>query len=167
MTGVQTCALPIFGLTGNDGSGFVGEAEEGGMSVPGAPGSIGMSSVPGMQSNVSMDGLASIGIGGPGTAAAGGTGPGGSGASGSGVGADGSAASGADGDSGVGSTGAYANGGKVRGPGTGTSDSIPARLSAGEYVIPADVVRRIGTDTLDRLMLGHMPAGIEMEDEDD
>jgi len=66
--------------------------------------------------------------------------------------------------------GAYRDGGKVKGPGTGTSDSIPARLSDGEYVIPADVVRRIGTDALDRLISGHMPAGISMageEDEDD
>lgn len=32
----------------------------------------------------------------------------------------------------------------VRGPGTGTSDSIPAALSDGELVIPADDVRRYG-----------------------
>lgn len=165
-----TNLLATLGLTGADNTGFVGEAQEGGMSVPGAPGSIGMSSVPGMQSNVSNDGLAGLGIGGQGTAAGGGTGPGGSGGSGSGVGADGSATSGVDGDSGVGSTGAYRDGGKVKGPGTGTSDSIPARLSDGEYVIPADVVRRIGTDALDRLISGHMPAGISLageEDEDD
>lgn len=31
----------------------------------------------------------------------------------------------------------FAEGGKVYGPGTGTSDSIPARLSAGEYVMTA------------------------------
>lgn len=162
-----TNLLTMLGLTGNDPGGFVGEAAEGGMSVPGAPGSIGMSSVPGMNQGLSLE---AIGIGGQGTAAGGGTGPGGSGASGSGVSADGSAASGTDGDSGVGSTGAYRDGGKVKGPGTGTSDSIPARLSDGEYVIPADVVRRIGTDALDRLISGHMPAGISMageEDEDD
>lgn len=44
-----------------------------------------------------------------------------------------------------------ATGGMVRGPGTGTSDSIPARLSNGEYVIRAAAVRAIGTDTLNRL----------------
>ena len=33
--------------------------------------------------------------------------------------------------------GLYASGGHVRGPGTGTSDSIPARLSDGEYVVNA------------------------------
>jgi len=32
------------------------------------------------------------------------------------------------------------HGGLIRGPGTGTSDSIPARLSTGEFVMPADVV---------------------------
>ena len=31
----------------------------------------------------------------------------------------------------------YSTGGLVKGEGTGTSDSIPARLSAGEFVIPA------------------------------
>jgi len=37
-----------------------------------------------------------------------------------------------------------ATGGLVRGPGTSTSDSIPARLSAGEYVINAAAVRSVG-----------------------
>ena len=37
-----------------------------------------------------------------------------------------------------------AEGGPVHGPGTGTSDDIPARLSAGEYVIPAHVVAALG-----------------------
>ena len=44
-----------------------------------------------------------------------------------------------------------AAGGLVTGPGSGTSDSIPARLSNGEYVIRAAAVRAIGTDTLNRL----------------
>jgi len=44
---------------------------------------------------------------------------------------------------------AYVRGGPVVGPGTGTSDSIPARLSAGEYVLPADTVRAIGKEKLD------------------
>jgi hypothetical protein len=35
-------------------------------------------------------------------------------------------------------SGAFAEGGPVSGPGTGTSDSIPAWLSNGEYVMPAD-----------------------------
>lgn len=37
-----------------------------------------------------------------------------------------------------------ATGGLVRGPGTSTSDSIPARLSAGEYVVNAAAVRSVG-----------------------
>ena len=35
-------------------------------------------------------------------------------------------------------------GGEVIGPGTGTSDSIPARLSDGEFVMTADAVRNAG-----------------------
>jgi hypothetical protein len=37
-----------------------------------------------------------------------------------------------------------ASGGLIRGPGTGTSDSIAARLSAGEYVVRSAVVRQPG-----------------------
>lgn len=44
-----------------------------------------------------------------------------------------------------------ANGGPVFGPGTGTSDSIPAMLSNGEYVIRSAAASRIGVDTLNRL----------------
>jgi hypothetical protein len=39
--------------------------------------------------------------------------------------------------------------GGVRGPGTGTSDSIPAMLSNGEYVINADSVKKYGIQTFD------------------
>jgi TP901 family phage tail tape measure protein len=42
-------------------------------------------------------------------------------------------------------------GGKVIGPGTGTSDSIPAMLSNGEYVIKADSVKKYGVDTFEAL----------------
>ena len=44
-----------------------------------------------------------------------------------------------------------AEGGPVRGPGTGTSDSIPARLSNGEYVLRAASVQSLGERFLDRL----------------
>lgn len=44
------------------------------------------------------------------------------------------------------------SGGNVQGPGTGTSDSIPARLSDGEFVIPADVVRAKGTEFFQKLL---------------
>jgi hypothetical protein len=40
--------------------------------------------------------------------------------------------------------GLAAKGGKVDGPGTGTSDSIPARLSDGEFVFTAKAVRGAG-----------------------
>ena len=47
----------------------------------------------------------------------------------------------------------------VQGPGTGTSDSIPAvidgqqpaALSNGEYVIPADIVQKYGVQFFDQL----------------
>ena len=42
----------------------------------------------------------------------------------------------------------FSGGGKVRGPGTGTSDSIPAMLSAGEFVMRADAVDHWGEDKL-------------------
>lgn len=56
--------------------------------------------------------------------------------------------------------GAFANGGCVKklvaggevdGPGTETSDSIPAMLSDGEYVLPADTVDAVGKAALDKL----------------
>jgi len=40
------------------------------------------------------------------------------------------------------------------GPGTGTSDSIPARLSHGEYVMTAEAVRRLGLQNLNALNYG-------------
>ena len=47
-----------------------------------------------------------------------------------------------------------AEGGFITGPGTATSDSIPAMLSNGEYVINADAVRRIGVPTLNAINTG-------------
>lgn len=44
--------------------------------------------------------------------------------------------------------------GRVGGPGTGTSDSVPAMLSAGEYVIRASAVRRYGAAMLDQINRG-------------
>lgn len=46
---------------------------------------------------------------------------------------------------------AYASGGLLRGPGTGTSDSILARVSNGEFVIRAAAVRHYGVDMIDQL----------------
>jgi hypothetical protein len=45
----------------------------------------------------------------------------------------------------------FSTGGYVTGPGTSTSDSIPARLSAGEYVLNAAAVKRVGVAFLDSL----------------
>lgn len=38
----------------------------------------------------------------------------------------------------------YANGGMVRGPGTGTSDDVPAMIPKGGYVMPADSTQALG-----------------------
>lgn len=45
-----------------------------------------------------------------------------------------------------------ADGGEVDGPGGPRDDAIPAQLSDGEYVIPADVVKAKGTEYFDRLL---------------
>lgn len=52
-----------------------------------------------------------------------------------------------------------ATGGLITGPGTGTSDSIPAMLSNGEYVINAAAVQRLGTAYLDTLNSPHYAEG--------
>ncbi|MDX9742058.1 MAG: hypothetical protein RBT81_12925 [Gammaproteobacteria bacterium] len=44
-----------------------------------------------------------------------------------------------------------AAGGKIRGPGTGTSDSIKAEVPEGSYIMPEDSTRQIGDGTLSRL----------------
>jgi len=44
-----------------------------------------------------------------------------------------------------------ATGGLIRGAGSGTSDSIPARLSNGEYVVKAAAVKHYGTDFMNAL----------------
>ena len=49
----------------------------------------------------------------------------------------------------------HATGGYISGKGTSTSDSIPAMLSNGEYVIKADSVRRYGLNFLDAVNSGH------------
>lgn len=63
------------------------------------------------------------------------------------------------------------NSGMIRGPGTGTSDSIGAfnrntgeriALSDGEFVIPADVVRKKGTEFFERMIeKSHTPAAMQ------
>lgn len=44
--------------------------------------------------------------------------------------------------------------GRISGPGTGTSDSVPAMLSNGEYVIRASSVRKYGAGLLDQINSG-------------
>ena len=46
----------------------------------------------------------------------------------------------------------FTGAGEVDGPGTGTSDSIPARLSDGEFVFTAKSVEQIGADNLMKMM---------------
>lgn len=50
----------------------------------------------------------------------------------------------------------FATGGSVAGPGTGTSDSIPAMLSNGEYVLNAQAVDRLGVPFLNGLNTGRL-----------
>lgn len=51
----------------------------------------------------------------------------------------------------------HATGGYISGPGTGTSDSIPARLSNGEFVIRSAAVSRFGTDFLNAVNSMSLP----------
>ena len=46
----------------------------------------------------------------------------------------------------------FAGSGEVEGPGTGISDSIPARLSDGEFVITRKATDQIGADNLQEMM---------------
>lgn len=64
----------------------------------------------------------------------------------------------------------YSNGGRISGPGTGVSDSIPAkgpngqdiRVSHGEYILPADTVAHVGAHNLDALVQQtHIPAELQ------
>lgn len=44
-----------------------------------------------------------------------------------------------------------AEGGLIRGPGTGASDSIPAEIPEGSYIMPADSTDQLGVDLLDSM----------------
>ena len=46
----------------------------------------------------------------------------------------------------------FSGAGEVTGPGTGVSDSIPARLSDGEFVVTKKATDQIGADNLQRMM---------------
>jgi hypothetical protein len=52
--------------------------------------------------------------------------------------------------------------GGVKGPGGPVDDKIPAMLSDGEYVLPADTVKKIGKDKLDKVVKDtHTPAEVQ------
>lgn len=52
--------------------------------------------------------------------------------------------------------------GGVRGPGGPVDDKVPAMLSDGEYVLPADTVKKIGKDKLDKVVQKtHTPAEVQ------
>jgi hypothetical protein len=63
----------------------------------------------------------------------------------------------------LGGGGGMASGGLIRGPGTSTSDSIPAMLSVGEFVINARAVSRIGPEILAQLNAGYQPVILHEE----
>jgi TP901 family phage tail tape measure protein len=52
----------------------------------------------------------------------------------------------------------FASGGYVSGPGTSTSDSIPVRLSNGEYVVRASMVDKYGLPFLEAINKGVLPS---------
>lgn len=79
---------------------------------------------------------------------------GGAGAGAAGAGGTG----GVNGSAGSGGSVFAATGGYISGPGTGTSDSIAARLSNGEFVIKAASVNKFGKGFFDMLNSGQMPA---------
>ena len=54
------------------------------------------------------------------------------------------------------SLGKHADGGLISGIGTGTSDSIPAMLSNGEFVVKASAVRQMGTNFLNAVNNGNL-----------
>lgn len=54
-----------------------------------------------------------------------------------------------------------AGGGSIVGAGTGTSDSIPAMLSNGEYVLTAEAVDKLGVPFLNKLNAGDFPGYAE------
>ena len=141
---------------------------------PGSTGTTDASSIGATNGSDSMsDSFGGVGAGGfggdsgLGAAGMGDAGPGGSsgdgGASGAGPGSDGGGPGGGGGDGGAGSGGGGdADGGLKQGPGTGISDSIPAKLSDGEFVLSADTVAAIGVDKLQALQdKYHVPAAVQ------
>ncbi len=139
----------IGGVLGGPIGGMIGNAIGSALGLGNGPGSgIGQGEGVGAANGGTGTG-GSSGIG-SGTGYGGGTagdGPGGdgTGGAGSGIGGEGGAGSGIGGDG-------YSTGGFIQGPGTTKSDSIDARLSDGEYVIPAEIVQKYGKGFFDHLL---------------
>jgi hypothetical protein len=55
----------------------------------------------------------------------------------------------------------FAEGGLIRGPGGPKADAIPARLSAGEFVVKADAVSAFGAHNLEAINRGIKPPSFE------
>ncbi len=53
----------------------------------------------------------------------------------------------------------YADGGMVRGPGSGTSDEVPEEVAEGSYIMPADSTREVGEEALERMGARGFPIG--------
>lgn len=63
-----------------------------------------------------------------------------------------------------GGTGGFKAGGKIKGPGTGTSDSIQINASNGEYIMPKDSVDFFGVDMLDWMRsISHTPVANQQQ----
>lgn len=56
----------------------------------------------------------------------------------------------------------FRDGGLIRGPGTGISDSIPRDIQKGSFILPADSTRFFGAQSLAKL--GRRPRGLSHED---
>lgn len=54
----------------------------------------------------------------------------------------------------------YANGGMVRGPGTGTSDEVPDKVPEGTYIMPADSTQAMGAENLQGLGAKNIPVNL-------
>lgn len=153
-------ALNAAGFGGSDGTAGFGSSSESGFAGSNAGGSgLGFNG----DGNSLSDGPAGTdgALAGDGfdSGATGGVGGGYGGTAGSGD--MGGGMSGGDNGGGIGG-GDYANGGEIQGRGTGTSDSIPARLSDGEFVISADVVEALGADFFEKLQdQFHVPAAMQ------
>lgn len=133
----------------------VSEDSQGAVSSPVSQSSVVGTPIGTLDGGGGPDGTGVGASGGPGSGTDGGPGDSGVGGDSAGDGTSGSAGTSAGGD-------AWKNGGLVRGPGTGTSDSIKVKsrepggkqisYSDGEYVIPKDVVDAFGVQHFDNLV---------------